>query len=222
MAKPTWILATLLVAATACDSPSTSPPTSPESAPLLSRYHGSDPVVLTGTVTYWTYAREIRTLLQDVPFAVPTPGTTTTLEFLEGNRVRLQLHEDHSAAGEGDRWTTLEGTLERNGEVILEYVSMVPPQPFGTMPEFVTWIVQWHTGCIITSGDFPTYHGRLDGDKLVAEATFESVCPGPSGTPDAPLFPVPVYGPDGRTLARVSWAWKIDLRVARHDDGHGD
>jgi len=213
------MLIPLLVAATACDHPSTSvdPSTSAQSEVLLSRYHGSNPVVLTGTVTYWTYAPDLRTLLQDVPFVVPTPGTTTTLEFLDGNRVRLQLHEDHTAAGEGDRWTTLEGTLEQNGVLTLDYVSMVPPQPFGTVPEFLTWLVQWHSGCTITSGDFPTYHGRLDGDKLVAATTFTSVCPGPSGTPQAPLFPTPVLGPDG-TLTPVDWAWKMDLRVVKDHD----
>jgi hypothetical protein len=222
MAKPIWILPTLLIAAVACDQP----PTSPESEPLLSRRHESTPVALSGTVTYWTYAPKIRTLLQDAPFAVPTPGATTTLEFLGGNRVRLQLHEDHSASGEGDRWTTLEGTLKRNGDLTLEYVSMVPTQPFGTVPEFLTWLVQWHSGCTITSGDFPTYHGRLNGEKLVAATRFKSVCPGPSGTPEAPLFPTPVLGPDGM-LTPVEWAWKMDLRVVkdrdrRHHDGHRD
>ncbi len=230
MAKSTWLLVTLLVAAAGCDEsttsvkPATSPAvtssTAPVSAQLLSRRGEPSPLVLTGTVTYWTYAPRIRTLLQDAPFVVPTPGTTTTLEFLANNMVRLQLHEDHTAAGEGDRYTTLEGTLKHNGDLTLEYVSMVPAQPFGTVPEFLTWLVQFHSGCTITSGDFPTYHGRFDGEELVAAATFNSVCPGPSGTPDAPLFPVPVVGRDGHTLTPVSWAWKINLRVPRHHDDH--
>lgn len=228
MVRPSWIVMCALVAAAACENPSTavSPSSSPGSDLLLSRRHGSTPVVLSGTFTYWTYAPRIRTVLQDVPFAVPTPGTTTTLELLGGDRVRLQLHEDHVAAGEGDRWTTLEGTLQRNGELTLDYVSMVPAQPFGTVPEFLTWLVQFHSGCTITSGDFPRYHGRFNGERLVAATRFESVCPGPSGTPDAPLFPTPVLGRGGQ-LTPVRWAWKMDLRVVRnrdgrHDSGHRD
>jgi hypothetical protein len=224
MGRSSWFFMTLLVAATACDKPSTAvdPSTSPVDEMLLSRGHESTPIVLTGTVTYWTYAPRIRTLLQDAPFVVPTPGTTTTLEFLGGDSVRLQLHEDHVAAGEGDRYTTLEGTLKRNGKVTLDYVSMVPAQPFGTVPEFLTWLVQFHSGCTITSGDFPRYYGRFDGKELVAATTFNSVCPGPSGTPDAPLFATPVVGRDGVTLTPVKWAWKIHLRVPRHHDDHRD
>jgi hypothetical protein len=219
MAKPTWILTTLLVAATACDNP----PTSPESELLLSRRHEANPVVLSGTLTYWTYAPRIKTVLQNAPFAVPTPGTTTTLEFLEGNRVRLQLHEDHSAAGEGDRWTTLEGTLKRNGEVTLDYVGMggMPMPEWAPGIPFLVGMVQWHSGCTITSGDFPTYHGRFNGEKLVAATRFKSVCPGPSGTPDAPLFSTPVLGPDG-TLTPVVWAWKMDLRIVKEHHGRRD
>jgi hypothetical protein len=214
---------TLLVAATACDKSSTAvdPSTSPVNNQLLSRRGEPSPVALTGTVTYWTYAPRIRTLLQDAPFVVPTAGTTTTLEFLDNNRVRLQLHEDHTADGEGDRYTTLEGTLKHNGDLTLEYVSMEPAQPFGTVPEFLTWLVQFHSGCTITSGDFPTYHGRFNGEKLVAATRFTSVCPGPSGTPDAPLFATPVLGRDG-ALTPVDWAWKIDLRVVKGHDGRGD
>ncbi len=239
MVRPAWMLLTLLVAATACDdsstsanaptSPSVSPPASPGSALLLSRRHARTPVVLTGAVIYWTYAPRIRTLLQDAPFVVPTSGTTTTLEFLGGDSVRLQLHEDHIAAGEGDRWTTLEGTLEHNGKLTLDYVGLSG----GPMPEwapgvpFLVGMVQWHSGCNITSGDFPRQHGRFDGEKLVTAATFRSVCPGPSGTPEAPIFATPVLGRDG-ALTPVDWAWKIDLRVVkdhedrRDNDHHGD
>ena len=214
MGKPTWVLTTLLVAATACENP----PTSPENSPLLSPRREANPVVLTGTMTYWTYAPRIKTVLQDAPFAVPTSGTTTTLEFLEGDRVRLQLHEDHTAAGEGDRWTTLEGTLERDGELTLDYVGLgewAPGVPF------LVGVVQWHSGCTITAGDFPTYHGRFNGEKLVAATRFSSVCPGPSGTPEAPLFPTPVLGPDG-TLTPVDWAWKLDLQVHGQGSSHRD
>lgn len=236
MGKPIWIALSVLVAATACDKPPTTAGPEPSASPgnelvptrdelLLSRGDRESPVALTGTVTYWTYAREIRTILQSAPFAVPTPGTVTTLEYLEGDRVRLQLHEDHSASGEGDRWTTLEGTLRHNGKITLDYVGLAG----GPMPEwapgvpFLVGMVQWHSGCVITSGDFPTYHGRFEGGRLVAAAKFESVCPGPSGTPEAPLFPVPVYGRDGHTLTPVSWAWRLDLRVVRqhHDDHDG-
>jgi hypothetical protein len=182
------------------------------------------PVVLSGTLTYWTYAPKIKTVLQDAPFAVPTPGTTTTLEFLGGKGVRLQLHEDHSAAGEGDRWTTLQGTLERNGDLTLDYVGLggMPMPEWAPGVPFLVGMVQWHSGCVITSGDFPRYHGRFDGEELVAAATFKSLCPGPSGTPDAPLFPVPVVGRDGHTLTPVDWAWKMRLRVPGDHDGHGD
>ncbi len=230
MVRPIWMLLTLLVAAAACEDSSTpvNPPTAPAgalstatgSAPLASIRHESAPVVLTGTVTYWTYAPKIHALLQDAPFVVPTAGTTTTLEFLGGDRVRLQLHEDHVAAGEGDRWTTLEGTLQHNGVLTLDYVGLSG----GPMPEwapgvpFLVGMVQWHSGCNITSGDFPRQHGRFDGEKLVTAATFRSVCPGPSGTPEAPIFATPVLGRDG-ALTPVDWAWKIDLRVVKdHQD----
>jgi hypothetical protein len=224
MGKPTWIVMSALIAATACDRPPTSVTTSasPAGELLFSRQHRTTPVVLRGTVTYWTYAPKIRTVLQNGPYAVPAQGTTTTFEFLRGDNVRLQLHEDHAADGEPDRWTTLEGTLKHNGDLTLDYVGLAG----GPMPEwepgvpFLVGMVQWHSGCNITSGDFPRYHGRFDGEKLVAATTFESLCPGPSGTPDSPLFPVPVLGRNGQ-LTPVDWAWKLNLRVVSDEDDHG-
>ncbi len=215
MVRPLKLLVTLLVAAAGCDRPTTTDPAATVAGTALqaSRNHDRSPVALTGTVTYWTYAPKIRALLQDAPFVVPTPGTSTTLEFLGRDSVRLQLHEDHSATGEGDRSATLEGRLFNNGEIVLDYVGLgewAPGVPF------LVGLAQWHSGCTITSGDFPTYHGRFNGERLVAATEFTSVCPGPSGTPDNPLFAVPVLGPDGQ-LTPVDWAWKLDLRiVAEH------
>ena len=215
MARPLKLLATLLVVAAACDRPAATDPAATVAGTALQadRNHDRSPVALTGALTYWTYAPEIRTVLQDAPFVVPTPGTSTTLEFLGRDSVRLQLHEDHSATGEGDRWTTLEGRLLNNGEITLDYVGLGEWEP--GVP-FLKGMAQWHSGCTITGGDFPTYHGRFNGERLVAATTFTSVCPGPSGTPDSPLFAVPVLGPDGQ-LTPVNWAWKMDLRiVAEH------
>jgi len=219
MVRPLKLLATLLVAAAACDSPTTPEPSAGlvTTTPQASRSHEPSPLVLTGTLTYWTYAPRIHTVLQDAPFAVPTPGTTTTLEYITRDSVRLQLHEDHSATGEGDRATTLEGRLRHNGEITLDYVGLgewAPGVPF------LVGLAQWHSGCTITSGDFPTYHGWFDGERLVAATRFNPVCPGPPGIPEAPLFPTPVLGPDGK-LTLVKWAWKMDLRVPKQHREHG-
>jgi hypothetical protein len=113
-----------------------------------------------------------------------------TLELLEGNGIRLVLNE--TTVG---RTTVLEGKLTPGGVVKMVYVA--PPA------DVLRGIVQGHSGCTV-SGDFPVYHGKFDGNRMLADMAFYSMCP--EEWPPNDIFPTPVDGP-------VHWRWTIDLTV---------
>jgi hypothetical protein len=139
---------------------------------------------LLGGVTYFTYAEKTKEVLQD-----GTVDADGTLELLEGNGMRLTLNEPAL-----ERSTVLEGKLTPGGVVKMVYVN--PPV------EVLKQIIQGHTGCTL-SGDF-VYHGKFDGNRLLADMAFYSQCR--VEWPQNDIFSTPVDGP-------VHWKWTIDLTV---------
>jgi hypothetical protein len=142
-------------------------------------------VSLHGGVSYYTYAKETKELLQSV-----TNDAEGTLELLEGNQIRLTLTETSLS-----RTVVLEGKLTLGRLVKMVYVN--PPT------DVLRQIVQGHSGCTIL-GRFGVYHGMFNGKQMFAGMRFKSECP--VEWPQNDIFPTPVDGP-------VHWWWVINLRV---------
>jgi hypothetical protein len=140
---------------------------------------------LHGGVTYFTYAKKTKEILQFV-----TNDAEGTLELLEANGIRLTLTETNLG-----RTAVLEGKLTPGGVVKMTYVN--PPA------DVLRQIVQGHSGCTI-AGDFAVYHGTFDGNRMLADMAFNSMCA--VEWPPNDIFPTPVDGP-------VHWKWTIDLTV---------
>ncbi|MBS0000274.1 MAG: hypothetical protein KFF73_14935 [Cyclobacteriaceae bacterium] len=162
------------------------------------RNYDGNPIQLTGTLNYFTYAIKGKDLLQDV-----NNDCIAVLDLADRNNVTLNVTEN--APGE-TRIYELIGKITRFGLIRLRYHTPFAVTPDGDL--YITDIIQGHSGCTlygpgIADGTL-VYNGYFNGQTLCAPAIFMSKCD--VEWPANDLFETPVEGP-------VFWRWKFDLEV---------